>query len=355
MAVWGEASYKVRRAITFRERFSVAELVDATDLTYSQVEQVVQRLIGQGYVRPLEAHELQPAEKSMVERQVGRPRKRYTLTEEPSQRAAFFGRVEAIASAERMSRANSREPSTPFFSRGLQLLEAMERGVDAVSTTHLDEAEELFAAGREFEGLIPEGAEIVRAHYDSALARLEALKGDYSQADALLAQAEEAFQAAGADEQVQEAIDLRLALKASSILVKMRELIDHRADPMPELVRLQDLVSDFDSPSYLLLPLQRAVEAIATVISAAAIEMQVLNQVMAWFGRQATDRVERLEQAMEAAESDIEFAHECMQLTFGYMKAQSVHGGVDSLPTDFDTGLLEPESVPAFLQPPSTR
>ena len=114
MAVWGEVSYKVKRAITFRERFSVAELVDATELAYLQVEQAVQRLIQQQYVRPLESHELKPAEQA-AERRVGRPRKRYTLIEDPAKRGQLYAEVEAIASAERMSRARDREPSTPFF------------------------------------------------------------------------------------------------------------------------------------------------------------------------------------------------------------------------------------------------
>ena len=202
MAVWGEVSYKVKKAIALRERFTVAELADATDLVYTQVEQAVQRLISQGYARPLEAHELKEAEQAAA-RRVGRPRKRYTLTEEPSKRGEFYASVEAIAAAERMSRARERKPSTPHFSRAMKVIEAMERGAEAVSTACLDEAAGLLAYGRDFEGLIPEGAEITQAHYDRALARLEALQGNYPRAEELLAQAEDAFQAAGLDEEVQ--------------------------------------------------------------------------------------------------------------------------------------------------------
>lgn len=74
-------SQKVKRAIHFRKRFSVAELADATDLEYSQVEQVVQRLIQQDRVRLLKADELFPAERSAVRTQ-RRPRARYTSVEE---------------------------------------------------------------------------------------------------------------------------------------------------------------------------------------------------------------------------------------------------------------------------------
>ncbi len=160
MAVWGEASYKVKRAITFHERFTVADLVDATDLAYSQVEQVVQRLINQGYVHKLETDELSAAERA-VAKKVGRPRQRYTLTEDKAKREEFYTSVEAIASAERLSRGNERKPSTPYFARAMQLIEAMERGVEPLSNARLEEAETLLAYGRDFEGLIREGVETV--------------------------------------------------------------------------------------------------------------------------------------------------------------------------------------------------
>ncbi|MFB0533708.1 MAG: ATP-binding protein [Anaerolineae bacterium] len=267
MAIWGEASYKVKRAITFHKRFSVAELVDATDLSYVQVEQVVQRLIKQGYVRPLEAHELNPAKQAVAQR-VGRPRKRYTLTEDPVKREEFHAGVEAIASAERLSRAKERKPSTPYFNRAMQMIEAIERGADPPSTARLEEAAALLVYGRDFEGLIPEGAEIVQAYYDLAQARLEALRGNYPQAEELLAQAEEAFQTAGLDEQAQRSIDLSLTFRATQGFVEVVNRIRQQADPTPALEALRGLIYDFPSPSYLLLPLQQAVEAIGTAFEA---------------------------------------------------------------------------------------
>ena len=264
MAIWGEASYKVKRAITFHKRFSVAELVDATDLSYGQVEQVVQRLIKQGYVRPLEDHELNPAEQA-VARRVGRPRKRYILTEDPAKREEFYAGVEAIASAERLSRARERKPSTPYFNRAMQMIEAIERGTEPPSTDRLEEVEALLAYGRDFEGLIPEGAEIVQAYYDLAQARLKALRGNYPQAEELLAQAEEAFQTAGLDKQAQRSIDLRLTFRATQGFVEVVNRIRQQADPTPALEALKRLIYDFPSPSYLLLPFRQAIEAIGAV------------------------------------------------------------------------------------------
>jgi len=173
MAIWGEASYKVKRAITFHERFTIAELVDATDLTYTQVEQVVQRLIKQDYVRKLEPDELNEAER-VAAGKVGRPRQRYTLTYDKAKRGEFYASVEAISSAERLSSAREREPSTPYFNRAMQMIEAMERGAEPFSSARLDEGAGFLTYGRDFEGLIPEGAEIAQAYYDYAQARLEA-------------------------------------------------------------------------------------------------------------------------------------------------------------------------------------
>ena len=312
MAVWGEVSYKVKKAIALRERFTVAELADATDLVYTQVEQAVQRLISQGYARPLEAHELKEAEQAAA-RRVGRPRKRYTLTEEPSKRGEFYASVEAIAAAERMSRARERKPSTPHFSRAMKVIEAMERGAEAVSTACLDEAAGLLAYGRDFEGLIPEGAEITQAHYDRALARLETLQGNYPRAEELLAQAEDAFRAAGLDEEVQRSIDLRLARQVTQGLMAIKPIIEHRADLGdlgPALERLERLVCDFPSRSYLLLPLRQVIEAMVAVLGLAVREMQIAIWANTRAVQQNTEAVRQMAQAMERGRSEFEIGKE---------------------------------------------
>jgi predicted ArsR family transcriptional regulator len=298
MAIWGEVSYKVKRAITFHERFTVAELVDATDLAYAQVEQVVQRLIKQGYVRSLEAHELNPAEQTAA-KQVGRPRQRYTLTDDKAKREEFYASVEAIASAERLSRAKERKPSTPYFNRAMQMIEAMERGAEPFSIARLDEAGVLLAYGRDFEGLITEGAEIVQAYYNYAQARLEAQRGNYSKAEELLTQAKEVFRAAELDEQAQATIDLELALQASQGFAEIKRRIERQADPMPALEGLKRLVCDFPSPSHLLLPLQQAIEALSTALWATMRELQIATRANTIATQQNTQVLQRVAQAIE--------------------------------------------------------
>lgn len=298
MAIWGEASYKVKRAITFHERFTIAELVDATDLTYTQVEQVVQRLIKQDYVRKPKPDELNEAERAAAGK-VGRPRQRYTLTDDKAKRGEFYASVEAIASTERFSRAREREPSTPYFNRAMQMIEAMDRSAESFSTDHLDEVAALLDYGRDFEGLIPEGAEIAQAYYDYAQARLEAQRGDCSKAEELLTQAEEVFRAAGLDKQVQTTVDLELALQASQGFARIKRMIERQADPTPALEDLKHLVCDFPSPSHLLLPLQQAIEAISTALWATMRELQIATKANTIATQQNTRALQRVAQVMQ--------------------------------------------------------
>lgn len=298
MAIWGEASYKVKRAITFRERFTVAELVDATDLAYSQVEQVVQRLMQQEYVRPLEADELKPGERPATGR-VGRPRTRYTLVEERAKRGEFYGEVEGIASAERMSRAKERQPSTPFFQRAVELIEAMERGATPVSESSCNQAAALLADGRELEGLILEGIEIVQAHHDLAQARLEALREEYTRSEELLGQARAAFDAAGMDAPAQKVLDLTLALTASQKLVEIKRLIEGHGDVRPALERLRRFVADFPSAGCQLHPFLLA----AQVVDAACQEAIQESPAATWANTRAlqenTEAIRRMSQSLQ--------------------------------------------------------
>ena len=303
---------------------------------------MVQRLIQQGYVRPLEAHELNPAEQA-VARRVGRPRKRYTLTEDPVKREEFYAGVEAIASAERLSRARERKPSTPYFNCAMQMIEAMERGTEPPSTARLEEAEALLAYGRDFEGLVPEGAEIVQTYYDLAQARLEALRRNYSKVEELLAQAEEAFQVAGLDEQVQRSIDLRLALKVTQGLVGIKVMIERQADPTPALEDLKRLVRDFPFPSHLLPPLQQAIEAISVALRATLWELQMASRANTIANQQDT-RTLRAAQAIERWEGgEVEIGKELIPVERPHATEPYPYERMEPMPTDTDIHIIRRE------------
>lgn len=290
MSRWGEVSYRVKRAIAFHERFTIAQLADSTGLTYKQVEQVVHRLVDRGDVRRLSPEELTKAEQE-VEKRVGRPRARYTLTEDPVQRAEFLAGLEAVAAAARLELASTRRPDTPYYAAALKAVEAMETGEEPVFS-RLKEVEGLLAYGREYEALVPEGLEVVQAHYDRALARLNALGREFAAAERLLEQAEATLARSGLEEEAHRVAERRLAVRVEQALHEARHLRRRGEDPLPVLKRLQDvLLPAADSP--LCLSLRRVVELLTEVL-------RPTDPANAWALQQQTKAIKSLTRTVEA-------------------------------------------------------
>jgi len=265
MVCWGEVSCRVKRAIVFHERFTIAQLTDSTNLTYEQVEQVVHRLVNRGDVRRLAPGESTEAEQE-VERRVGRPCARYTLTSDPVRRAEFLADLEAMAAAARLELAPSRRPNTPYYSAALQAIETAEACKGQGWSLRLKEVEEFLTYGREYEALIPEGLEVVQVYYDLALARLKALGGQFAAAEHLLEQAGEALTRAGLEEEAHQVAERRLALGVERELAIMGHALDARRDSLVILERLRR--SFLEAPwSPLLSPLRRAIELLAKLIT----------------------------------------------------------------------------------------
>ena len=129
MARQGEVSYRVKRAIAFHERFTIAQIADSTRLTYEQVEQVVHRLTKRGDVRRLLPEESIEAERR-IEKRVGRPRARYVLSDNPVRRTEFLAGLESITAAARLEFISARRPDTPYYAAALKIIETMETGND---------------------------------------------------------------------------------------------------------------------------------------------------------------------------------------------------------------------------------
>ena len=291
MTRWGEVSYRVKRAIAFHERFTVAQLADSTGLTYEQVEQVVHRLVNRGDVRRLSTEELTEAEREVEER-VGRPRARYTLTDDPVRRVEFLADMEAVTAALRLELAPSRRPDTPYYATALKGVEAMEAGEEPVRFSRLKEIEGLLAYGREYEALTPEGLEVVQAYYDLALARLDALGGEFAAAERLLEQAEAALARSGLEEEARRVTEQRLAVQVGRALHEVRDLRRRGDDPLPVLKRLQEsLLHVADSP--LCLSLRRAMEFLTEVLGPT-------DPANAWALQQQTEAIKRLISTVEA-------------------------------------------------------
>jgi hypothetical protein len=265
MTRWGEVSYRVKRAITFHERFTIAQLADSTGLTYGQVEQVVHRLVNRGDVHRLSPEELTEAEQE-VERRVGRPRAHYTLAEDPIRRAEFLADLEAVAAATRLELAPTRRPDTPYYAAALRAIEAIEAGEEPGRLSRLEELEGFLTYGREYEALVPEGLEVVQAYYDLALARLKTLGGESLSAERLLEQAGQTLAQVGLDEEACRIAERRLALKVERELGAVEQALDAGRDPLAMLERLRRYLLGVPR-SPLLPPLCRAVELLRKLIT----------------------------------------------------------------------------------------
>jgi len=234
MTRWGEVSYRVKRAISFHERFTISQVADSTGLTYEQVEQVVHRLVDRGDVCRLLPEQLTEAEQEVEER-VGRPYARYTLADDPIRRAEFLAGLEAVAAALRLQFAPDRRPDTPYYEAALRAIEAMEAGEERARLSRLKEIEEFLVYGREYEALVPEGLEIVQAYYDVALARLKSLDKDFLAAQRLLVQAEAALVRAGLGEEVRSVTDRRSVVQMEQALDRVDQALDRVDQALQEV------------------------------------------------------------------------------------------------------------------------
>lgn len=225
MSFKGEVSYKVKKVIGFLPRFTVAQLVDATGLSYEQVEGVVQKLRSGGFVSVVEEPEMYEPEKEYV-RSVGRPRNIYALTDDAVKRSEFFSALEAIESAVRLGRASERRPSTVYYEAALEIIQALETGEEDLDEARIEEATSLLEYGRQYEELIAEGAEVAQAYYDLALARLHAYRRRDDAAMELVREAARVFETAGLEAPVREAREVIVCTKVRREFARARDASD---------------------------------------------------------------------------------------------------------------------------------
>jgi len=196
MAVWGEVSFKVKRAITFMERFTIGQLADMTGLEYQGVETVVQRLLKDGYII-----QAKPRQQEGRKR-VGRPRQTYTLVNDPAVRKKLYSSIEAFQIEEALAAAPDRKPSNAHFDVAVSIIDSLEAGEKEISAASLNEATEHLDFARRYEEMIEEGIEVAHAYIDFQQARLEFLRGNEDETNRLLVRARAVFQENGIDGQV---------------------------------------------------------------------------------------------------------------------------------------------------------
>ena len=209
MTVWGEVSFKVKRAITFMERFTIGQLADTTGLEYQSVETVVQRLLKEGYIT--QAKSRQPERR----KRVGRPRQIYALADDPEMVKRLYSSIEAFQIEEALTAAPDRKPSSAHFDAAVSIIDSLEAGEKETSAALLNEAAERLAFARRHEEMIEEGIEVASAYADFQQARLELLRGNEDETKRLLAQARAVFQESRIDGQVRlvDDYEITMALK----------------------------------------------------------------------------------------------------------------------------------------------
>jgi len=207
MAIWGEVSFKVKRAITFMERFTIGQLADMTGLEYQSVETVVQRLLKDGYITQAEPRELERRKK-----RVGRPRQTYALVDDLEIAKRLYTSIEAFQIEEALTAAADRKPSSAHFDAAVSIIDSLEAGEEEIAAASLDEASERLNFARRYEEMIEEGIEIAHAYVDFQQARLEFLRGNEDETRQFLAQARSVFKENGLDGQVKLIDDYEIAI-----------------------------------------------------------------------------------------------------------------------------------------------
>jgi predicted transcriptional regulator len=206
MAIWGEVSFKVKRAITFMERFTIGQLADMTGLDYQSVETVVQRLLKDGYITQAEPRQPERGKR------VGRPRQVYALVNDPEIEKKLYSSIEAFQIEEALTAASDRKPSSAHFDAAVSVIDSLEAGEKEISAVSLDEAAERLDFARRYEEMIEEGIEVAHAYVDFQQARLEFLRGNEDETRRLLAQARSLFQENGIDGQAKLIDDYEIAI-----------------------------------------------------------------------------------------------------------------------------------------------
>ena len=209
MAIWGEVSFKVKRAMTFMERFTIGQLADMTGLEHQSVETVVQRLLKDGYI--IQTEPRQPESR----KRIGRPRQTYALVDDPEIAKKLYASIEAFQIEEALTAAPGRKPSSAHFDAAVSIIDSLEAGEQEISAASLDEATERLDFARRYEEMIEEGIEIAHAYVDFQQARLEFLRGNEDETKRLLAQAKAVFHESAIDEQVKliDDYEITIALK----------------------------------------------------------------------------------------------------------------------------------------------
>lgn len=204
----GAARFRIQRAILFLKRFTVDQLVEATELEPDIVQRTIHRFVAEGFISKL----------GDVVRTSGRgrPRQLYSLTNDEGKLRELREDVANFrVSAPEVS--PWREPESPHYWRALEILEDLEHHGGSPVARELEEPERALALARRYEAMLNDGVDGTTPYLDLAEGRLKLLTGDAIAAERLLSKARAAFDAAGIVNRVREAAEYAAAASLSQV------------------------------------------------------------------------------------------------------------------------------------------
>jgi len=196
MAVPNEVKFKVRHHALLLEEFTVAQIVELTGLKSTSVRTEVQRMKREGL---LSSHRKKGKGR-------GAPPCVYKLTDDPEARLELSRSVGAFYTETAPKPAEPRRPVSRHFFQAVELIKDLtcQRVEEADQEAVIDEALYHLEFARYEEGAGLEEIEVVEACLDREQARLESVRGNFSEAERLFHQASVAFEAAGLRREVEQ-------------------------------------------------------------------------------------------------------------------------------------------------------
>ena len=190
-----EVKFKVRHCALLLEEFTVSQIVELTGLKSSSVRTEVQRMRRDGLVT---------ASRQKAQGRGGPPCV-YKLTDDPEARLAFSKSVEGFYIETIPRSIEARRPASRHFFQAAQLIQDLL--TRKVEDSELDAVTEEAAYHLEFarreEGVGREGTEIIGAFLNREMAKLEAVRGNFAEAEGLFRQSITAFEDAALQDEVE--------------------------------------------------------------------------------------------------------------------------------------------------------
>lgn len=216
-ASYGEVTYKVKRAIWLARRFTIAELVNLTEMGRESIESVVQRLVDEGVVKPTGENAGGGGR--------GRPSQYYDLVDDPIRVAGLVRSIEAFEV--NSGQLPPRQPMSVYYLEAVDQLTRIEQARRRPTANEVAELEGKLESARQFEKLLERDLDVALAHLDAVAGRLAAAQGRLREAIKLFEAARTVFERARLTEETQQVRARLLAVEA----LNARPRVSHSDNP----------------------------------------------------------------------------------------------------------------------------